>query len=158
MDGVRYIPSWKGTVTTMKAQKVETKQQLEDAFAIRTEVFVNEQNVPMEEEIDQYEDEATHFIVYDEENQPIGAGRLRYVDGYGKVERICIAKSARGKGVGRVLMEKIELVARTEGATKMKLNAQRQAEEFYSKLGYKTVSGEFLDAGIPHVTMMKTYE
>ncbi len=141
----------------MIARKVETKQQLADAFSIRTEVFVNEQHVPIEEEIDQYEDEAIHFIVYDEENQPIGAGRLRFVDEYGKVERICIAKVARGKGVGRVLMEKIEEVARTEGAVKMKLNAQRQAEEFYAKLGYQTVSAEFLDAGIPHVTMTKSF-
>lgn len=138
----------------MNVLKVETNQQLKDAFAIRTEVFVEEQNVPMEEEIDQYEDEAIHFVVYDD-NQSVGAGRLRFVDGYGKVERICIAQSAREKGVGRALMDKIEEVALTEGAKKMKLNAQRQAEAFYSKLGYETVSGEFLDAGIPHVTMVK---
>ncbi|MET3504728.1 GNAT family N-acetyltransferase [Halalkalibacter oceani] len=140
----------------MQVIKVETKQQLDDAFHIRTEVFVKEQKVPMEEEIDQYEEEATHFVVYDDE-QPVGAGRLRFVDGYGKVERICIAESVRGKGVGRLLMEKIEATARGEGAEKMKLNAQRQAERFYEKLGYETVSGEFLDAGIPHVTMVKVF-
>ncbi|MCM3712922.1 GNAT family N-acetyltransferase [Alkalihalobacillus oceani] len=140
----------------MQVMKVETKQQLDDAFHIRTEVFVKEQKVPMEEEIDQYEEEATHFVVYDDE-QPVGAGRLRFVDGYGKVERICIAESVRGKGVGRLLMEKIEATARGEGAKKMKLNAQRQAERFYEKLGYETVSGEFLDAGIPHVTMVKVF-
>ncbi|MCM3761630.1 GNAT family N-acetyltransferase [Alkalihalobacillus oceani] len=141
----------------MQVIKVETKQQLDDAFHIRTEVFVKEQKVPLEEEIDQYEETATHFVVYDEDQQPVGAGRLRFVDGYGKVERICIAAAARSKGVGRLLMEKIEATARGEGAGKMKLNAQRQAERFYEKLGYETVSGEFLDAGIPHVTMVKVF-
>lgn len=141
----------------MQVIKVETKQQLDDAFHIRTEVFVKEQKVPLEEEIDQYEETATHFVVYDEDQQPVGAGRLRFVDGYGKVERICIAESVRSKGVGRLLMEKIEATARVEGAEKMKLNAQRQAERFYEKLGYETVSGEFLDAGIPHVTMVKVF-
>jgi predicted GNAT family N-acyltransferase len=52
-------------------------------------------------------------------------------------------------------MERLENEARVEGMTKSKLNAQIQAQEFYHKLGYVTVSGEFLDAGIPHVTMVK---
>ncbi|NEU30755.1 GNAT family N-acetyltransferase [bacterium LRH843] len=140
----------------MNVIKVETKKQLEDSFAIRTEVFVDEQLVPIEEEIDKYEEEATHFVVYDENTHPIGAGRLRFVDGYGKIERICIAKNARSKGVGRILMDKIEEEVLASGMGKAKLNAQRHAEPFYAKLGYETVSDEFLDAGIPHVTMVKT--
>ncbi|MDT8861711.1 GNAT family N-acetyltransferase [Alkalihalobacillus sp. MEB130] len=139
----------------MKAVKVKTKNQLEEAYKIRTEVFVDEQNVPIEEEIDQYEDEAIHFVIHQSE-KTIGAGRLRFVDGYGKVERICIAKEARGTGAGRELMKVIEETAHREGVEKTKLNAQIQAQEFYRKLGYETVSGEFLDAGIPHVTMIKT--
>lgn len=135
--------------------KVETKEQLEDAFQIRTIVFVDEQHVPLEIEIDEHEDEATHFVVY-EDHKTIGAGRLRYVDGYGKIERICIAKSARKKGIGRLLLNKIEETVRNQHVEKTKLNAQRHAEEFYKNLGYETVSDEFLDAGIPHVTMVKT--
>jgi predicted GNAT family N-acyltransferase len=139
----------------MNVVKAITQEQREDAYKIRTEVFVEEQHVPIEEEIDQFEEEAIHFVVYDHHQTPIGAGRLRFADGYGKVERICIAKSARGTGVGRLLMERLENEARVEGMTKSKLNAQIQAQEFYHKLGYVTVSGEFLDAGIPHVTMVK---
>ncbi|WP_216828198.1 GNAT family N-acetyltransferase [Alkalihalobacterium elongatum] len=138
----------------MKVIVVENEAQLKEAYSVRTTVFVEEQKVPVEEEIDQFESEATHFVVYDN-NQPIGAGRLREVDGYGKVERICILKSYRNKGVGKLLMEEIEHVGHKKGLTKFKLNAQIQAEPFYKTLGYETVSGEFLDAGIPHVTMTK---
>lgn len=141
----------------MNAIKIETKEQLNNAFAIRKEVFVNEQNVPIEEEIDEHENEAIHFLVYDEEESPIGAGRLRMIDGLGKVERVCILASARNKGVGRVLMAKIEETACDAGIKEMKLNAQCHAESFYLNLGYETISGEFLDAGIPHVTMKKVF-
>ncbi|WP_100406827.1 GNAT family N-acetyltransferase [Bacillus solitudinis] len=138
----------------MHVIKVETNKQLQDAFHIRTNVFVKEQHVPLEEEIDEFEDVSTHFVVYDNQNV-VGAGRLRYVDDYGKIERICIAKAARGLGVGRMLMEAIEMEAKRCGALKAKLYAQSHAEKFYEKLGYFTVSDEFLDAGIPHVTMEK---
>jgi predicted GNAT family N-acyltransferase len=63
---------------------VETQQELEDAYSVRKTVFVNEQNVPLEEEIDAYEDEAEHFVMY-HDGSPMAAGRFRLVDGYGKV-------------------------------------------------------------------------
>lgn len=134
---------------------VKNDKELQDAYQVRTTVFVDEQQVPPEEEIDQYEKDATHFVLYTG-NEPIGAGRLRDVDGYAKVERICVLKSYREQGVGQKIMDKIEETAIAQGFTKFKLNAQTTAEAFYKKLGYETVSGEFLDAGIPHVTMVKT--
>lgn len=79
---------------------VENEKELNDAYTVRKVVFVREQNVPIEEEIDQYEDEATHFVLY-EEGAPIGAGRFRIVEGYGKVERICVLKDARKSGAGK---------------------------------------------------------
>ncbi|MBU8906885.1 GNAT family N-acetyltransferase [Desertibacillus haloalkaliphilus] len=133
---------------------VENQTQLKDAFAIRTEVFVHEQKVPEEEEIDQYEDDAIHFVIYDGD-KPVGAGRLRTVEDYGKVERICIKKDYRKSGAGKLLMDKIEKTAEENQLPVLKLNAQTQAEGFYQKLGYQTYSGEFLDAGIPHVAMKK---
>ena len=134
---------------------VQNDKELQDAYMVRTIVFVDEQQVPPEEEIDQFEDEAIHFVLY-KENVPIGAGRLRDVDGYAKVERICVLKEYRVQGVGQMIMNKIEETAIEKGFTKFKLNAQTTAENFYKKLGYETISGEFLDAGIPHVTMVKT--
>jgi predicted GNAT family N-acyltransferase len=134
---------------------INNPKQLEDAYSVRKFVFVDEQNVPVEEEIDEYEDEATHFVLY-QDDAPIGAGRFRDVDGYGKVERICVLKEARKLGAGKAIMEKIEDYAHEKGFHKLKLNAQTHAIPFYTGLGYEVVSDEFLDAGIPHKTMMKS--
>lgn len=139
----------------MNVKIVKDKQQLEDAFSIRKTVFVEEQKVDIEEEIDQFEDHSTHFVLYDDLEKPVAAGRFRFVDGYGKVERICVLQSARKYGAGKLIMNAIEDYARKEEIKKLKLNAQTQAMGFYEKLGYKIVSEEFLDAGIPHRTMTK---
>jgi predicted GNAT family N-acyltransferase len=133
---------------------VENQKELEDAYTVRKTVFVEEQAVPLEEEIDAYENEAEHFVMYNEDS-PIGAGRFRLVDGYGKVERICILKEARKTGAGKAIMNTIETYALEKGIQKLKLNAQTHAIPFYAGLGYEVVSEEFMDAGIPHKTMVK---
>src|SRR5699024_3621098 len=119
-----------------------------------TTVFVEEQNVSMEEEIDNHEKESIHFVGY-ENNIPIAASRLRFVDGYGKLERICILKEHRNKSYGSKMIKIMENKIQNQGFLKAKLNAQTRATKFYKKLGYEIVSSEFLDAGIPHVTMTK---
>lgn len=126
-----------------------------DALTVRKTVFVEEQHVPEEEEIDEFEQEATHFVLYDGDN-PVGAGRFRMLDNHmGKIERICILPDYRNRGAGRLIMESIEQFAKENGISKIKLNAQTHAEPFYQKLGYETVSEVFMDAGIPHVAMIK---
>lgn len=140
----------------VKVKEVSSHQQLElnEAFKVRFEVFVQEQNVPEEEEIDEYEETALHFVAY-EDSRPIGAGRLRFAEGFAKVERICVLASHRHTGAGRLIMEAIEQKAKMEGFYSMKLNAQISASGFYKKLGYNVTSGEFMDAGIPHLEMKK---
>ena len=139
----------------MNIKIVTTEEELQQAYHVRKTVFVEEQNVPIEEEIDHLEEESTHFIVTNEDNEPIGAGRFRVVDSYGKVERICVLAEARTSGVGRALMEAIEQYALSQEIEITKLNAQVQAIPFYESLGYAIISDEFLDAGIPHRTMKK---
>ncbi|MCA1031138.1 GNAT family N-acetyltransferase [Bacillus timonensis] len=139
----------------MEVKIVSTEQEMNDALSIRRTVFVDEQQVPEEEEIDQYEDEATHFVLYDGV-QPIGAGRFRVLEGIGKVERICVLSTNRKSGAGKLIMNAIEDYAASKDIHKLKLNAQTHAEDFYARIGYETVSDIFMDAGIPHVTMVKT--
>ncbi|WP_449622516.1 GNAT family N-acetyltransferase [Robertmurraya sp. Marseille-Q9965] len=138
----------------MKLKLVTDEQELKEAYRIRKIVFVDEQKVPEEEEIDHLEAESTHFLLWND-HEPIGAGRFRIVDGYGKVERICVLQEKRKGGAGKVIMDGIEEHAKSRGLKKLKLNAQTHAIPFYSKLGYEVVSEEFLDAGIPHKTMVK---
>ncbi|MDV2582732.1 GNAT family N-acetyltransferase [Alkalibacillus haloalkaliphilus] len=139
----------------LNVQEVETKRQKDEAFDIRKVVFVEEQNVPFEEEMDEHDDHAIHFVGYTLERRPVAASRLRFVDEFGKLERIAVLEEERGNGFGRDIILAMEDVIRSKGFSKSKLNAQTYAEDFYKKLGYETVSDEFMDAGIPHVTMVK---
>ncbi|UTR11049.1 GNAT family N-acetyltransferase [Evansella sp. LMS18] len=138
----------------MEVRLVTTEQELKDAYEVRKIVFVEEQNVPLEAEMDSHEKDSLHFVVYDE-GENIGAGRFRILEGFGKVERICVHPSHRKKGVGEKLMRKIEETAKENGIAEIKLNAQTHAEAFYKKIGYTTHSDVFMDAGIPHVAMKK---
>lgn len=141
----------------MNIQVVENQQQLQDAFSVRQTVFVEEQRVVAEEEYDEYDEfgsSAKHVVLYDN-NLPVGAGRMREVDGIGKMERICILASHRGKGAGRIIMGVLETLAAEQNLHKAKLHAQTHAEPFYRKLGYETVSDVFMEANIPHVVMTK---
>lgn len=128
---------------------------MDDAYQVRNNVFVKEQQVPVEVEIDQYEDNAIHFIAY-EDNFPIGAGRLREVDQGGKVERVCVKKEYRSKGIGYMLMEYIEQTAQNHGIQALLLNSQTHAQSFYENCGYKVISTQFFEAGMPHVAMKKS--
>lgn len=137
------------------AKKVETEKEYEDAIKIRRKVFVEEQDVPLHLELDEYDAEAAHFVAYDE-NTPFGAGRIREIEpGIGKVERVCILPSYRGRKLGNLIMQCMEDYSNSEGYTKLKLNAQSKAILFYEKRNYTITSPEFLEAGIPHRAMEK---
>ena len=135
-----------------------TEQQKKDAFAVRKKVFVEEQNVPLHLEIDDFDtsDDVVHFVLYDEDTV-IGAARIRESEaGVAKIERVCIDSTYRGKNLGLLIMQEIEQHVRTLPFTTMKLNAQTYAIPFYEKLSFTVTSIEFLDAGIPHRSMEKT--
>lgn len=141
----------------MQVRKVTTEEERNDAFRIRTIVFVEEQKVPVDEELDHHDETAIHFVGY-ENDQPVAASRLRFENDYGKLERICVLPEYRGKHFGQQIVEEMEREIAKNGYKKAKLNAQTHAEEFYKRIGYSTAdSGIFMDAGIPHVTMTKTF-
>lgn len=138
----------------MNIQVATTNEDREDAFSIRKIVFVEEQKVTIEEEMDAYDDDAIHFIGY-QRNIPIAASRLRFIKDSAKLERICVLKDYRHNSYGTELIQAMEAVALTKGYITVSLNAQTRAKDFYQRLGYKVISEEFLDARIPHVTMTK---
>lgn len=138
----------------MNIQTVTTDKQLNEAYNIRAIVFINEQNVPPNLERDEYDETATHIIGY-KDNKPIATGRIRFIDDYGKLERIAVLKEHRGKSYGTQMIAYMEDIIRKKGYNNSLLNAQTHATHFYEKLGYRVISDEFMDAGIPHVTMVK---
>jgi len=138
----------------VEAKRVSNQKQLDDAFQIRKAVFVEEQGVPEEIEYDEHDAHAKHILVYYEE-QPVGTGRLRVVDGQAKLERICVLAPYRKYGLGKLIIGTLEQLAREHGLGKTKLHGQTHAEGFYHKLGYETKSPVFMEDGIPHVLMVK---
>lgn len=134
---------------------VSSDQELEDAFFVRKKVFVEEQRVPLSLEVDEFDETASHFVVY-EKDKPIGAGRIRETSaGIGKVERVCILPNYRGLHLGKLIMQALEDHGSTQGFEKIVLNAQSYAIPFYESIGYIVTSPEFMDADIPHRAMEK---
>ncbi|WP_019123424.1 GNAT family N-acetyltransferase [Brevibacillus massiliensis] len=137
---------------------VRSAQEKQDALKVRRIVFIDEQQVPEDLEIDEHDEDSAdtlHFVAY-REGQPVAAGRLRsYGEGTGKVERIAVLKSERGTGMGRQIMLAIEEAAARQGFKSLKLNSQCHAQPFYEKLGYEPFGDVFEDAGIPHIAMKK---
>jgi predicted GNAT family N-acyltransferase len=136
---------------------IATKQEhFYDQILIRKEVFIIEQQVPINEEYDELDKTAVQFIVYDGDNA-VGAARFRIVDQKGKVERVCVLKDYRKKGVGKLMMDAIEQYVKQQGLTleKLGLSAQLTALPFYEKLGYIAYGDVYLDANIEHKSMFK---
>lgn len=138
----------------MEIKRIKNKEELKDAFYIRLKVFVEEQGVPRENEIDEYEDDSDHIVLY-EEHKPAATGRLRIICGDARLQRICVLKEYRELGLGKAIIEYLESMAKEKGCKTAILGAQVQAKGFYEKLGYTQSSDLFLDEGIPHVEMSK---
>lgn len=141
----------------MNTKRITIDHDLKKAFHIRRLVFVEEQGVPLEDEFDEFDtlnELSEHILVYYHE-QPVGTGRVRWVDGFGKLERICILEPYRKFGLGKVLIEALEEIAVEKELSRVKLHGQTQVEGFYQKLGYQTSSSIFMEDGIPHILMIK---
>jgi len=130
------------------------KEGIEDALSIRKDVFVKEQNVPLEEEIDNIDRRAVHIIVYEDEI-PIGTGRVFKEKRKWFAGRLAVIEEKRGCGIGKLMMVKLIDFAREKGAKKLYLYAQTYICNFYRELGFTEIGDVFMDAGIPHIEMYK---
>lgn len=128
----------------------ETQRQ--DAQAVRYEVFVVEQKVPLEMEWDEMDARCVHALAYDAEGQVVGTGRL-LPDGH--IGRMAVSRPARGQGIGALMLEALVDAARQRGDREVMLNAQTQAEPFYERYGFRREGEIFMEAGIPHIHMRR---
>lgn len=120
------------------------------AQPIRFEVFVDEQKVPAEIELDEMDALCVHAVAYAEDGSPLATGRL-LPDGH--VGRMAVKKAGRGKGVGGAVLQALVEAARERGDKEVILNAQSHAEKFYAGHGFAREGAEFMEAGIPHIVM-----
>lgn len=131
--------------------------KISECVKIRTEVFVAEQGVAPELEVDGFDAPRApcdHYLIMDGGNA-VGTFRCIFEGDAVHVGRLCVKKERRGEGFGRAALEFIEKEYASRGYAKITLGAQCAAIPFYEKCGFKTVSDVFLDAGIPHRTMEK---
>jgi predicted GNAT family N-acyltransferase len=142
-------------MTELRTVIVSTSRQREDAFAVRIAVFVDEQQIPREEELDELDSTAIHCVAY-LDSMPVGAGRLVIAPGgYGKIGRMAVLKEHRGAGYGAMVLDALEREGAALGLREFRLSAQLSARGFYDRLGY-VVDGEVFDeVGIAHIAMVK---
>lgn len=136
---------------SIEVRKVKNKEELEQIFAIRRVVFVEEQNCPPELEWE-YEDESVHFIGF-VDNKPAGAARWRRTDKGYKLERFAVLKEYRGIGLGQALVGSV-IKDLPEDAEYVYLHAQLTAMPLYAKFGFEKTGNQFEEAGIQHFKMV----
>ena len=122
--------------------------------AIRRQVFVEEQGVPEELEWDGLDAGASHFLAQ-VDGVAVGCARL-LSDGH--IGRMAVLQPWRGRGIGTALLRAVLDACRRRGQAQVFLNAQIAALDFYRRLGFHAVGGEFMDAGIPHLRMERAME
>ena len=120
-----------------------------EAKRIRFTVFVEEQRVPPELEMDEHDAHCIHALAFSE-GQVVGTGRL-LPDGH--IGRMAVLKDWRGRGAGRALLRALVDAARRRGDPEVALNSQVQALGFYRAEGFEPVGSVYQEAGIPHQAM-----
>jgi predicted GNAT family N-acyltransferase len=131
--------------------------QMQEALRIREEVFVQEQNVPAEEEYDEFEDSSRHFLAL-ADGQPCGTARWRFTDKGVKLERFAVLKAFRGQQVGSALVQAVLNDIRATAGTENKLlymHAQLTAMPLYAKFGFQPVGDMFEECAIQHYKMQR---
>jgi len=118
---------------------------------IRTEVFVHEQRVPPELELDAFDPLAIHALAWWQQH-PVGTGRLLPT---GYIGRVAVSRPLRGRGIGKRIMETLMAAAVIRGHRRIRVSAQCHAIAFYRKLGFQEEGPIYQEAGIPHIKMVK---
>ncbi|MGY6694995.1 MAG: GNAT family N-acetyltransferase [Roseinatronobacter sp.] len=133
---------------------ISLTQDLATCHALRRVVFIEEQRVPEEIEIDDQDADALHVLAR-LDGRPVGCARLLLLEDTGKIGRVCVLQDMRGQGVGVALIRAALDVLRAQpGVTCAKLGAQTHAIGFYEKLGFLPHGQTYLEAGIPHQDMI----
>ncbi len=135
----------------MEIRRAETRD-MEAIFSLRVEVFVKEQNVPPEIELDAEDAHAWHFIA-EENGIAVGCARVLTEEGSAHIGRLAVKREYRGHGVGSAICRFLISDCRERGYSRIWLNSQLHAVGFYQALGFRPQGDAFWEAGIEHVRM-----
>jgi predicted GNAT family N-acyltransferase len=134
---------------------IHDTERMAAAFSVRVPVFVDEQHVPAEEEIDDHDrtdTEARHALVRDGE-LPVAAGRYFRIGTTAQVGRMAVLATYRGRGIGRQILDALVADARARGFARVALNAQDHAVAFYAKAGFTPFGETLVECDILHQPM-----
>lgn len=134
---------------------VVSDRELEGAFEVRKQVFVEEQGIPEDLELDELDMEAMHMVVKDGEGI-VGTARVLFLAAsQAKLERMAILKPFRRRGIGKGIISFLDEEFKNRGTAQVVLHAQCSAVNFYKSCGFEESGSPFWEAGIKHVKMQK---
>ena len=139
-------------MSNVEVQLVSWQSHRDELLSVRQEVFVVEQKVPAEEEVDELDPVAVHFLATDSDGRAVGTARV-LADGH--IGRVAVLKSERGQGIGRALTEAATEYLKVQRFESAKLNSQLAVTEFYEKLGFESHGEVFYECDIAHIAMEK---
>jgi predicted GNAT family N-acyltransferase len=143
--------------TALEIRRAASAEDRGACMRIRMEVFVDEQRVSPEEEIDGLDDICMHYIAFSGSG-PVATARVIPKGSTAKVGRVAVLRAMRGLRIGFDLMRFVLRDCASEGFTEAALDSQTYAIPFYERLGFAAEGDEFLDAGIPHYRMRRSLE
>ena len=130
--------------------------ELKSALKVRRQVFVEEQGIPQDLELDEYDREAMHMVVKNKK-KVIGTARIRFMPaGQAKLERMAVLIDFRGRGIGRGIISFIIEELRTRQKRQVLLHAQYPVVNFYKSCGFEVSGLPFLEAGKKHIKMLRS--
>ncbi len=132
---------------------IETTRDIATCHRLRRLVFIEEQGISLQDEIDGRDAEALHLLAR-WNGRPVGTARILLAADHGKIGRVCVLADARNRGIGAALIRAaLDRLRQEPGITTARLGAQIHALDFYAALGFTAEGPEYLDAGIPHRDM-----
>jgi predicted GNAT family N-acyltransferase len=136
----------------LKVEVVKWIDEYDSLTMIREKVFIEEQKVTSQLELDGMDENAMHFLVFKDE-EAIGCARAVVIKNYMQLGRMAVLKEYRGQGIGSALLEKAIVTAKLNQISSIHISAQCYAIDFYLKFGFKVMSDIYLDAEILHRDM-----
>jgi predicted GNAT family N-acyltransferase len=129
--------------------------ELQEAFEVRSQVFVREQGISEDLVFDGHDGEALHMVVKDGE-RVIGSARVQFLaDNQAKLERMAVLESYRRKGIGKEMLLFLDAVWKDKQVQQVIIHAQLEVVPFYKSCGFDEFGSPFREAGIKHMKMRK---
>ena len=131
-----------------------SSSEIDEALELRRRVFVGQQGVTLEADRDGLDPTALHVVAIDGE-RVVGTCRLVFDGSLARLGRMAVDDGARGRGIGAAMLAEAEHEARAAGSERIRLHAQLAARSLYERGGFEVQGEEFMEEGIPHLTMEK---